>query len=238
MARPPFARRAPHTAGEPPAGGSTLDVLPHAYADFLAMERELASTELGFPVVDEASAKGDLAGTVMEMSALVAHVLALYSDRYGNEVFLGTASSPSSLVRHGRRLAYEPGPGVTASGYLALFAKDDLAGTISARFAFSSAPVGEKPAQDYELIEPVPIEASLNAILPVDIVEPGFFIASTNGGAHRQAQSRGSLNSKRPCRSHALQSGSKAAAHLRSNTARSSALSTPDQRSFSPRAKK
>ncbi len=172
MARPPFARRAPHTAGEPPAGGSTLDVLPHAYADFLAMERELASTELGFPVVDEASAKGDLAGTVMEMSALVAHVLALYSDRYGNEVFLGTASSPSSLVRHGRRLAYEPGPGVTASGYLALFAKEDLAGTIPARFAFSSAPVGEKPAQDYELIEPVPIEASLNAILPVDIVEP------------------------------------------------------------------
>ena len=172
MARPPFARRAPFTAGDPPAGAPVLDVLPHQYADFLAMERALASTELGFPVVDPANAKGDLAGTVMEMSALVAHVLALYNDRYGNEVFLGTATSPASLVRHGRRLAYEPGPGVTASGYLALFAKEGLAGTIPQRFAFSSAPVGEKPAQDYELVEPAAIDATLNAILPTDIVEP------------------------------------------------------------------
>lgn len=171
MARPPFARRAPHTAGEPPAGKRDLDVLPHAYADFLAMERELASTELGFPVVDEASARGDLAGTVMEMSALVAHVLALYTDRYGNEAFLGTAASPASLVKHGRRLAYEPSPGVTASGYLALFVKESLEGTIPARFAFASGAVGEKPAQDYELIEDADVAASMNVIFPRDAVE-------------------------------------------------------------------
>ncbi len=171
MARPPFARRAPHTAGEPPAGKRSLDVLPHAYADFLAMERELASTELGFPVADEASASGDLAGSVMEMSALVAHVLALYTDSYGNEAFLGTASSPASLVKHGRRLAYEPSPGVTASGYLALFAKEGLAGTIPARFAFASGSVGEKPAQDYELVADADVDAAANVIFPLAAVE-------------------------------------------------------------------
>jgi hypothetical protein len=170
MARPPIARRAPYTAGEPAGATRVLDVLPHEFADFIAMERGLAALELGFPVVDD-EAPGDIAGTLMEMSALVAHVLSLHQDRYGNEAFLGTAQSASSLVKHGRRLAYEPAPGLSAAGYIALFAKAGLSGTIAERFAFSSAAVGEKPAQTYELSEPALVDAYTNLLLPKAVLE-------------------------------------------------------------------
>ncbi len=171
MARPPIARRAPYTAGEPAGVTRDIDVLPREYADFIAMERALAALELGFPVALEDDAPGDIGGTLMEMSALVAHVLSLYQDRYGNEIFLGTAQAPASLVKHGRRLAYEPAPGLSASGFVALFAKEGLSGTIPERFAFSSAAVGEKPAQTYELSEPASVDFQTNVLLPKAVLE-------------------------------------------------------------------
>ena len=39
-----------------------------------------------------------------------------YQDRYAREAFLSTAQSARSLVKHGRRLGYEPDPGLAAEG--------------------------------------------------------------------------------------------------------------------------
>ena len=42
---------------------------------------------------------------------------------YASEAFLGTARSDTSLVRHARRLAYQPDAGVAATGYQASLTK-------------------------------------------------------------------------------------------------------------------
>jgi hypothetical protein len=165
MSRPPRFRTRFTTTGDPLPGQAFLDYLPDEYGDFLAMERGLATSELGFPAT---TAEGDFAGTLMEMSALVAHVLSLYQDRYANEAFLPTARSPKSLVRHGRRLAYEPNPGLSATGHLLIHPKEGLSGTIPKGFGLSSASIGEKKAQDYETLEDIDIDAAFDGVLPLN----------------------------------------------------------------------
>ncbi|MBK8258013.1 MAG: hypothetical protein IPK82_35775 [Polyangiaceae bacterium] len=164
MSKPPRFRTRFSTTGEPLPGQTFIDYLPDEYADFLAMERRLATSELGFP---ENTAEGDFAGTLMEMSALVAHVLSLYQDRYANEAFLPTAQLAKSLVRHGRRLAYEPDPGLSATGHLLIVPKEDLSGKILKGFGISSAAVGEKKAQDYETTDDVEVDFARHGVLPL-----------------------------------------------------------------------
>lgn len=176
MSRPPRFRTAYSTTGEPPAGRDVLDYLPDEFADFVEMERALATSELGFP---PSTAEGDFAGTLMELSALVAHVLGAYQDRYANDAFLGTARSLRSLVRHGRRLAYEPGPGLAATGYALITLKEGLAGTLPKGLAIGSAPVGEKKAQDYETLDEIPVDAAWGEMLPANALTPITFSSAT-----------------------------------------------------------
>ncbi len=177
MSRPPRPRRATSTTQEPLPGRSVLDYLPHEMTDFVEMERTLAAEELGFPPT---TSEGDFAGTLMEVSALISHVLGVYQDRFANEAFLGTAQSPKSLVKHGRRLAYEPSPGLAATGHLVLWAKENLDGTILQGFGVGSAPIGEKKAQDYETLADVAIDAAYNELFPSVTTETLSFKSSTN----------------------------------------------------------
>lgn len=163
MSRPPRFRTRYTTTGEPLPNRRVLDYLGSEFADFVERERALAAEELGFPAV---TAEGDFAGTLMELSALVAHVLGVYQDQYAGEAFLGTAQSQKSLVRHGRRLGYEPSPGLSATGHVVLTAKRGLKGRIPKGFAIASSPVGEKKAQDYETLEDIDVSADHNEMLP------------------------------------------------------------------------
>jgi hypothetical protein len=162
MSRPPRPTPRGAKTGPELAGHGALDYLPSEFADFVERERALATEELG---IAPSGQEGDFAETLMDLSALVAHVLGVYQDRFAREAFLRTAQSPQSLVQHGRRLGYEPDPGLAATGYVALRVREGLAGTVKAGFALTSAPFGEKKAQDYETLDDVDVDWRRNDLI-------------------------------------------------------------------------
>jgi len=159
MSRPPRPLRTARPGGT--LAPWPRDYLPYEHSDFVALQRRLAQAELGLVSSGE---EGDFAGTLMDLSALVAHVLGVYQNRYAREAFLGTAQSARSLVWHGRRLGYEPAPGLAATGFATLTAHSGLSGLIPAGFVLASSPVGERKAQPYETLEPVQVDARHNAL--------------------------------------------------------------------------
>lgn len=177
MSRPPRFRTRYTTTGDPLPGRAALDYLPDELPDFVERQRGLAADELGFPTT---TAEGDFAGALMEMSALVAHVLGVYQDQFANESFLGTAQSRKSLVRHGRRLGYEPSPGLSATGHVVFSVKAGLSGTVPAGLALGSAPLGEKKAQDYETLADARVDAAWNEMLPAQAAAPAVLAGATS----------------------------------------------------------
>jgi hypothetical protein len=159
------------------------DYLSSEHADFLARQQQLARAELGLVPVEE---QGDFARTLMDLSAVLAHILGVYQDRYARESFLGTARSARSLVRHGRRLGYEPDPGLAAMGFMAFTVHPGLEGWIRRGFALSSSPVGEKKAQSYETLEDVHVSAAHNQLHAARRTEPVAL-----GGQHVLVQGTG-----------------------------------------------
>ena len=107
---------------------------------------------------------GDFASTLLELPALTAHILAVYQRRNAADAFLGSASSAASLVRHGRRLAYEPDPGLSALGYAALEIRAGLDGVIEAGLALANGPRGLIKAQTYETLTEVAVDARHNVL--------------------------------------------------------------------------
>jgi hypothetical protein len=174
MSRPPYPHPAESTGREQTGDLNRLDYLPLEYADLLALQEELAVKRLGRPLPELQGAveEADIARTFMELSALVGHVLSVYQRHYAGEAFISTAKAPSSLVRHAHRLAYDPDPGVAASGYVILFAKELVGGSVAARLPLASVPLGEIKAQDYETREDVVVDAVLNELVPLRAQKP------------------------------------------------------------------
>ncbi len=168
MSRPPRPYSGQSTTGAPRTGRGAMDYMPSEFGDLVDRQRALAASELRLV---SSGQEGDFAGTLMELSALVVHVLGVYQDRFAAESFLGTARSARSLVRHGRRLGYEPDPGLAATGYLLLHVHDGLSGTVPRGFALASAPVGEKKPQDYETLQDVTVNHLHNELLVRDRME-------------------------------------------------------------------
>lgn len=167
MSRPPRPHPAPSTGAEQSGDLARLAYLPLEYADLLAVQDELAVQRLGRPRTQTSDDdQGDLTCTFMQLSALVGHVLAVYQRHYAGEAYISSARAPSSLVRHARRLAYDPDPGLAASGHVVLFAKEGVSGTIEAGLALASVPLGEQEAQDYETQADVTVDAELNELEP------------------------------------------------------------------------
>lgn len=169
MSRPPRPYSGQSTTSAPSTGRGAMDYMPSEFADLVDRQRALSAEELGLV---SSGQEGDFAGTLMELSALVSHVLGFYQDRYAREAFLGTAQSARSLVRHGRRLGYEPDPGLAATGHLLFTLHEGLAGTIARGFAVSSAPVGEKKARDYETLDDIEVDHQHNELPVRERFEP------------------------------------------------------------------
>lgn len=169
MSRPPRPHPVRSTGREQGGDLAHLDYLPLQYADLLALQEELAVTRLRRPR-PQAGGEGeeaDVARTFMELSALVAYVLAVYQRQYAGEAYISTAQAASSLVRHARRLAYDPDTGLAASGHVVLVAKDAVSGTVAAGLALASVPLGEIKAQDYETRDDVTVDSALNVLEPL-----------------------------------------------------------------------
>ncbi|MDX6514056.1 MAG: hypothetical protein QOE36_3560, partial [Gaiellaceae bacterium] len=168
MSRPPYPHPTESTGGEQTGDLDRLDYLPLEYADLLALQEDLAVSRLGRPKqqVEGDVEEADVARTFMELSALVGHVLSVYQRSFAGEAFISTAQASSSLVRHAHRLAYDPDPGLAASGYVVLFAKPLVSGTVAAGLPLASVPLGEIKAQDYETRDDLAVDAALNEIVP------------------------------------------------------------------------
>jgi hypothetical protein len=166
MSKPPYPHPTQSTGREQTGDLERLDYLPLEYADLLALQEELAVTRLSRPR-PQTEEEPDFARTFMELSALVGHVLSVYQRYYAGEAFISTAQAPSSLVRHAHRLAYDPDPGLAASGFVVLFAKDGVSGTVAAGLPLASVPLGDIKAQDYETGEDLFVDAVLNELLPL-----------------------------------------------------------------------
>jgi Baseplate J-like protein len=183
VSRPPAPRPAGSTGREETGDLQQLDYLPLAYADLLSLEEERAVTSLGRPRQGRAGAEAeqaDVARTFMELSALVGHVLSVYQRHQAGEAFISTAQAPSSLVRHAHRLAYQPDPGLAASGYVVLVAKEGVSGTVPAGLPLASVPLGELKAQDYETRDDLPVDVALNELTPVDAQQSVVLAANTD----------------------------------------------------------
>ena len=169
MSRPPAPHPVKSTGRDQSGDRRTLDYLPLAYADLLALEEQLAVTRLGRTSAQtEADVQeADVTRTFMELSALVGHVLSVYQRYQAGEAYIGTARSASSLVRHAHRLAYDPDPGLAASGYVVLVTKDGVGGTVAAGLPLASVPLGEIKAQDYETRDDLVVDAALNTLVPI-----------------------------------------------------------------------
>lgn len=168
MSRPPHPHPAASTGREQRGDLAQLDYLPLEYADLLALQDDLAVSRLGRPrQADGDVEEADVARTFMELSALVGHVLSVYQRHYAGEAFISTARAQSSLVRHAHRLAYDPDPGLAASGYAVLFTKELVGGTVAAGLPLASVPLGEIKAQDYETRDDLVVDAALNELVPL-----------------------------------------------------------------------
>lgn len=174
MSRPPHPHPAESTGREQTGDLRRLDYLPLEFADLVALQEELAVTRLDRPraQTEDDVQEADVARTFMELSALAGHVLSVYQRHYAGEAYISTAQAPSSLVRHAHRLAYEPDPGLAASGHVVLFAKDGVGGTVEAGLPLASVPLGDIKAQDYETRDDLAVDFELNELVPVDAQKP------------------------------------------------------------------
>jgi hypothetical protein len=170
MSRPPYPGRGSSDPAPVPADAGELDYLPAEYEDLLALARQRAASSLGRagPEIDVDDGGADLTATFLELSSLVGHVLSVYQRHLAREAFLSTARTRGSLLRHARRLCYEPDPGVAATGHVVLITKPGVSGTVAARLPLASVPIGDVGSQDYETRDGVVVAADLNRLVPLE----------------------------------------------------------------------
>lgn len=172
MSRPPIHRLVPS-----PRGSEAGRYFDPDFGALVALAETVARDHHGI----EIPAKGrGLARTLVELPALVAHVLGEHQSLYAREAFLGSALQADNLTRHARKLAYSPDPGVAATGLAAFTVKPGLSGTLPKGFALQSSPLGEAKAETYETLAEAQLEAAWNAIRPANalVFDP---VQATNG---------------------------------------------------------
>ena len=167
MSRPPIHRRPPSPRGDPATPGTGY--FAPDFAALVALAETVARDGPGLVIPPKGRG---LARTLIELPAVLAHLLGTHQSLYAREAFIATARLPDSLKRHSRKLAYEPDAGVAATGLAAFTAKPGLAGTLHAGFGLQSTARGEVKAQTYETLEPLELNAAWNALRPADAMVP------------------------------------------------------------------
>ncbi|MFN0245406.1 MAG: hypothetical protein ACKV2T_00775 [Kofleriaceae bacterium] len=162
-----------------------LDYLPIDFAGFVDLAKRVAGGAI-------APNAGDPTHTLYELSALVAHVLAVHQDYYAGEAFLRTATSPRQLVRHGRRFGYEPSPGSTAVGFVEIVVKPELEGELPAGIVVSTLPRAGAGAEELQTLTPRFVDAGWNRIeirasdrevaIPIAATATSIRVSGTNLG--------------------------------------------------------
>ncbi|MCH8308985.1 MAG: hypothetical protein IIB17_00640, partial [Chloroflexi bacterium] len=85
-------------------------------------------------------------------------------DAFANEGFIGTATQWDSLRRMVEMLDYHPAPPASAATRMALFAKEELAGTVAQGYQIKHAPLEGGAPVVFETLEDIIIDHRLNEL--------------------------------------------------------------------------
>jgi len=106
----------------------------------------------------------DYGWEILRTYARAAHVLTEHLDAYANESYLTTVTQWDNVRRLVEMIDYHPAPPASASIPVALLAKTDKSGAISAGFGFKNKPQdGSKPAI-FETLEDLAVEDQMNEL--------------------------------------------------------------------------
>ena len=143
MSRPPIHRRTASPRGIAHPDPAAARYFGPGFSELVEIAERLAREKHGLEIPEKGRG---LARTLVEIPALLAHILGEHQSLYAREAFLGTARLSDSLARHARKLAYTPDAGVAATGLAAFTVKAGLAGELPTAFALKSAPKGAEGA--------------------------------------------------------------------------------------------
>lgn len=122
------------------------------------------------PLAELTADVDDPAVAVLDTWAVAADVTTFYQERIANEMFLGTAGEPRSVLELARLVGERPGPGVAANAFLAFTVETAPGAPLTARVP-SGTQVVSIPDQDalpqtFETKEAITARAAWNSLVP------------------------------------------------------------------------
>ncbi len=110
----------------------------------------------------------DMGWLIARSLARACHILTEHADAYANEGYIGTATQWDDVRRMVALLDYHPAPPASASTFLALMAKESMAGIVAKGYQVKNAPTdGGSPAK-FETLDEIDIDGELNQLHPLD----------------------------------------------------------------------
>ena len=106
----------------------------------------------------------DFAWEILRAFARSTHVLTEHLDAYANESYLRTATQWDNVRRLVAMLDYHPAPPASASTWLAVHAKPDRSGTLSAGFKVKNKPDDGSAPIVFETLAELAVDASVNSV--------------------------------------------------------------------------
>ena len=141
----------PQVVRNPPG----LPAISYRVDDFTGFRRALLRPLPGEQAINTwRPTPGDLGLQILEWWAYLADVLTFYNERYANEAYLRTATQQASIVNLAALLAYQPAPGIAATGMLAAIrsaSHPNEALFVPAGLSLSSTATHGIPAQTFEV---------------------------------------------------------------------------------------
>ena len=148
-------------------GLHTLVYRVGTHASFMeTMKARLSSSHFSALANLKARNSRDPSIALLDAWATVADVLTFYQERIANEGYLRTAKECRSVLELASLVYYTPGPGVSASVFLALTIEDGYNTEIPTGTRVESLPSSGGLPQPFETFEPLVARADLNTLKP------------------------------------------------------------------------
>jgi hypothetical protein len=143
-----------------------LSAIRYRTGDFAALRAAMLRDIARHPELGALTTRApdDYAITLIEAFAAMGDVLAFYSERIANEVFLRTATDRASLLRMLRLIGYRLRPGLAAEALLAFTLDAGAETRIRKGLRVMSTPGQDEPPLFFETVEEIAADWRLNAL--------------------------------------------------------------------------
>jgi len=166
-----------------------LDVLRQSLHGYFSNWQEVQSEPVSAEEIDQASGREresllrkrqqqllqhyqresrDMGWLIARSLARACHILTEHADAYANEGYIGTATQWDDVRRMVALLDYHPAPPASASTFLALMAKDSMAGIVAKGYQVKNAPTDGASPIKFETLDDIDIDDALNQLHPLD----------------------------------------------------------------------